>query len=86
MKHAAFSLPLPTSKARCARDLVFEEVLDFLGYSMDNPRERGKTLRMLKGKRPSEIRALMSTAKQEGKNPPALFIHLCQMRNAALKI
>ena len=32
-------------------------------------------LRGFKGKRPSDIYRMMSVARQEGRNPPALFLH-----------
>ncbi|MDO8094433.1 MAG: hypothetical protein Q6360_13225 [Candidatus Brocadiales bacterium] len=77
MIKATFTLP-QQSKARSARDVCLESVMSFLGRSFEDKRELGKTLRLLKGKKPSEIRRLLSTARQEGNNPPALFVHLCK--------
>ena len=75
MQKASFTFT-PTSKARSPRDTVLEDAMAFVGWDMSDARKLGRMVRGFRGKSPNDIRRLISTARQEGKNPPALFIHL----------
>lgn len=75
MQRATFNFA-PTSKARSPRDTVLEDAMAFVGWEMSDARNLGRMLRGFKGKTPNEIRRHMSTARQEGKVPPALFLVL----------
>ncbi len=69
---------MPTYKARCKRDLVLEDAMTFMGWSVSNKTELGRMLRGFKVKTPTQIYDNLGKAKH-GNKPRGLFLYLMGM-------
>lgn len=68
-----FKVGIEKGDERSDWDTIQNEIMKWLGYS------RGRTLNLLKGKKPNEIRDIRKKAEAEGKNPKALFQYLMRV-------